>query len=73
MDQVIPKVTIPVDPANVIPLRPGDRPIRVGGVRLRTTIYVVTAAEITGGNQNVAAISVPLNEAVELSFVGEEK
>lgn len=64
-EPIVPIIRLPVRPENVIQLD-HDHPLRVGGVRQRTTIYIVTEADMPGANQNVATVTVPVHATVEL-------
>jgi hypothetical protein len=67
-EPIIPFVRIPVDPASVQRLNIGER-ITIGGIRQKTTVYVVTEPDIPGGRQTVVAITTPAHAKIELRLV----
>lgn len=66
-EPIIPVIRLPVRPESVMRLDAAG--ISVGGVRMRTTIYIVQEADMPGANQAVTTVVVPTDTKIELRIV----
>lgn len=69
-EPIIPVIRLPVRPEDVVRLDTGG--IALGGVRIRTTIYVVQEPDMPGGNQTVTTLVAPLHATVLFSVRDDE-
>jgi hypothetical protein len=64
-DRIEPIVRLPIDPERIIRL---TEPRLVGGIRVKTTIYVVEEMDLSN-RQTVTVLTAPLHAVVEVKVI----